>query len=408
MLLKGDYFMKPGLFRATWLMVLSSFFALPAVSHAKNANNNCKITPRFQCRFDAVFAQKTSDDLAQGSANLYWSDALFDQALGDKTTDDLNEGISNFYYTQARFDASLSAKTTDDIAEGVSRFYYTQARFDSSFSGKTTDNLSEGDSNLYYTEDRFDASLGNKTTDDLTEGSTNKYSPWSENNADIYYTGGFVGVGTVSPAEQLSVNGSIIIPAASSVDNDSPGIIAQSNDDFLYDGEYINHYAFGFHFFNGGLNAYMSSYSGVDIFTGGARRIRVNDNGNILLGNVDPLNAPHPLQLENGAHVTAGGVWTDASSIQFKQDVVKLNLKEAESALLGLNPVLFRYKSAPEEQYAGFIAEEVPALVAMDGRKGLSPMDIVAVLTKVVQNQQMEIEILKARLEKIEKSKSRD
>jgi hypothetical protein len=36
----------------------------------------------------------------------------------------------------------------------------------------------------------------------------------------------------------------------------------------------------------------------------------------------------------------------------------------------------------------GFIAEDVPELVAMEDRKGLSAMEIVAVLTTVVQEQQ--------------------
>jgi len=36
----------------------------------------------------------------------------------------------------------------------------------------------------------------------------------------------------------------------------------------------------------------------------------------------------------------------------------------------------------------GFIAEDVPALVATKDRKRLSPMDIVAVITRVVQEQQ--------------------
>jgi hypothetical protein len=39
----------------------------------------------------------------------------------------------------------------------------------------------------------------------------------------------------------------------------------------------------------------------------------------------------------------------------------------------------------------GFIAEDVPALVARKDRKSLSPMDIVAVLTKVVQEQKQTI-----------------
>jgi hypothetical protein len=36
----------------------------------------------------------------------------------------------------------------------------------------------------------------------------------------------------------------------------------------------------------------------------------------------------------------------------------------------------------------GFVAEEVPDLVSTKDRKGLSPMDSVAVLTKVMQEQQ--------------------
>lgn len=35
----------------------------------------------------------------------------------------------------------------------------------------------------------------------------------------------------------------------------------------------------------------------------------------------------------------------------------------------------------------GFIAEDVPELVATRDRKSLSPMDLVAVLTRVVQDQ---------------------
>jgi len=44
-----------------------------------------------------------------------------------------------------------------------------------------------------------------------------------------------------------------------------------------------------------------------------------------------------------------------------------------------------------EEEYVGFIAEDVPDLVANRDRETLSSMDIVAVLTKVVQSQQATI-----------------
>ncbi|MFH1951162.1 MAG: hypothetical protein ABIL06_06070 [Pseudomonadota bacterium] len=51
----------------------------------------------------------------------------------------------------------------------------------------------------------------------------------------------------------------------------------------------------------------------------------------------------------------------------------------------------FSYKADSEEKHVGFIAEEAPALVASKDRKGMSPMDVVAVLTKVVQEQQKTI-----------------
>ncbi|HEX6641186.1 MAG TPA: hypothetical protein VF215_08730, partial [Thermoanaerobaculia bacterium] len=56
----------------------------------------------------------------------------------------------------------------------------------------------------------------------------------------------------------------------------------------------------------------------------------------------------------------------------------------------------------PAEMNVGFIAEEVPDLVATADRKGLSSMDVVAVLTKVMQEQQRTIEDLQTRLQQLE------
>ena len=50
-----------------------------------------------------------------------------------------------------------------------------------------------------------------------------------------------------------------------------------------------------------------------------------------------------------------------------------------------MEPVHYNYKNDLQESYVGFIAEDVPGLVATSDRKGLSAMDIVAVLTKVMQ-----------------------
>jgi Chaperone of endosialidase len=53
-----------------------------------------------------------------------------------------------------------------------------------------------------------------------------------------------------------------------------------------------------------------------------------------------------------------------------------------------LNPVTFTYKVDASEKHVGFIAEDISDLVATRNRKGMSPMDVVAILAKVVEEQQ--------------------
>jgi hypothetical protein len=115
------------------------------------------------------------------------------------------------------------------------------------------------------------------------------------------------------------------------------------------------------------------------------------------------LNADNSLTLANGASLTAGGVWTDASSIVLKENIAVLSSDRAATTLRELNPVTYNYKADRNEKHVGFIAEEVPELVATQDRKSLSPMDIVAVLTKGFQDQQKLIQDQQIRLEKLEK-----
>jgi hypothetical protein len=93
--------------------------------------------------------------------------------------------------------------------------------------------------------------------------------------------------------------------------------------------------------------------------------------------------------MASGAHVTAGGVWTNASSRALKTGVTTLTADAAFATLGALEPVVFRYLEEADEEYVGFIAEDVPDLVATNDRTSLSPMDVVAVLTKVVQEQNL-------------------
>jgi len=60
--------------------------------------------------------------------------------------------------------------------------------------------------------------------------------------------------------------------------------------------------------------------------------------------------------------------------------------------------VKYIYKTNPEDQQLGFISEDVLELVATQDRKVMSSMDVVAVLTKVVQEQQKTITDLRLEL----------
>jgi len=103
------------------------------------------------------------------------------------------------------------------------------------------------------------------------------------------------------------------------------------------------------------------------------------------------LNSDNSLSMASGATCTAAGVWTNASSKELKENIRSLTATDALNTLYGLNPVIYNYKVDKAEDYVGFLAEDAPELVATNDRKGMSPMDVVAVLTKVVQEQQESI-----------------
>ena len=117
-----------------------------------------------------------------------------------------------------------------------------------------------------------------------------------------------------------------------------------------------------------------------------------NADGYIGLGGM--IAPSHPVHHQNGAYLSTGGAWTNASSRNLKHDIQELPITVAMATLNELKPVTFRYNTAPKDQTVGFIAEDVPELVATPDHKGLSTMDIVAVLTSVVKQQQSAIEKL--------------
>ncbi len=139
--------------------------------------------------------------------------------------------------------------------------------------------------------------------------------------------------------------------------------------------------------------------------TAGSSLFTFNTNGTIGVGvsSFDP--SVNVLEFANSARLTKGGVWTNASSRKLKNNITDISAEVALNTIKALKPVTFTYKIEPTESYAGFIAEDVPKIVATNGRQSLAAMDFVAVLTKLVQEQQQAIENLHHRVEQLEQSK---
>ncbi|MDB9327699.1 tail fiber domain-containing protein, partial [Nodularia spumigena CS-590/02] len=111
------------------------------------------------------------------------------------------------------------------------------------------------------------------------------------------------------------------------------------------------------------------------------------------------------LQIKNNGQVI--GNFVQSSSRELKENITDFSTQEAIEALANLNPVKFNYREDNQKQLkAGFIAEDVPELVATADRKAICALDIVAVLTKVIKQQQEELSCLKERLNALEAAAS--
>jgi len=161
-----------------------------------------------------------TDDLTEGSTNLYYTDARADaraqlkiDALVDSapgTLDTLNELAAAL-----GDDANFSGTVTTSIATKLATADFA-ATFDTRLATKDTGNVSEG-SNLYYTNARADArvnlqtgsnlDLSNKSTSDLTEG-TNLY--YTDARAQAVSINNVVEDSTPQLGGDLDLNGNFV------------------------------------------------------------------------------------------------------------------------------------------------------------------------------------------------------
>lgn len=229
-----------------------------------------------------------------------------------------------------------------------------------------------GGLNKFFVED-----LTAATVPFLIEGAT-------PTNALYLDSTGRIGFGTSTPAKNLDISDPIS-PAIRMEQSASPfqawDVVANNNNFYVRD---VNHE----------FNPFIIRPSAGD------NALVLDASGRIGLGVSSPLYQIHH---SSGARLDAGN-WVNASSRAVKQDIRDLDADAAMNTVKALQPVTFAYKANPAETNVGFIAEDVPDLVATSDRKGLSAMDITAVLTKVVQEQQRTIEDLQARLKRLEQN----
>lgn len=138
----------------------------------------------------------------------------------------------------------------------------------------------------------------------------------------------------------------------------------------------------------------------------GAREFTLRNNTNSA-ANVE-------LHLANGAR-NVGGQWLNASSRSYKRNIHELSSEDAMKALRGLKSVTYEFKRDKDhQQRVGFIAEDVPEMLATKDRKTVDPLQIVSVLTKAVQHQEdtlrtkdRKIAIMEAKINHLDKMKTR-
>jgi hypothetical protein len=157
---------------------------------------------------DVITTGSTTDDLAEGTTNQYFTDQRAVDAVTDEIdtavstaidaldTDDIEEGATNQYYTdtRAKTDAAelLTGATLTNITitgDGTGLTITAENGGIQDLTGFDTDDLSEGATNQYFTNQRaldatasaYDATgtaqgiVDGLDTDDIEEGTTNEY-----------------------------------------------------------------------------------------------------------------------------------------------------------------------------------------------------------------------------------------
>jgi hypothetical protein len=199
-------------------------------------------------------------------------------------------------------------------------------------------------------------------------------------------SGGNVGIGNTSPSTKLDVNGDARFTLTNG------GVLLRENGTAQVEAN-IRHNASR----NGVISFTQDGYA--DWWAVGTKPY----DGTLYFSAAFDLSNVKGTLTSAGVWSTTGGGTSDART---KKDI-DYDFDNGIESILKLQPTKFKFKNAPDKQRRGFIAQDVlkiiPDLVLgdgelKDGTYGLDYDGILALAVKAIQEQQIQIEELKAKL----------
>jgi hypothetical protein len=171
----------------SWSYVDASGTLTPTVSLSSFSTTNLSEGTNLYyttARFNSAFSGKSTSDLSEGT-NLYYTDERVDDRVanlltaGSNITLTYDDGAGTL--TIAATEDNLSNNTTDDLAEGSTNLYFTTARARSSISATGDISYNSTTGVISFTASSAVTSVNSQTgtvvldTDDISEGTTNLY-----------------------------------------------------------------------------------------------------------------------------------------------------------------------------------------------------------------------------------------
>ena len=252
---------------------------------------------------------------------------------------------------------------------------------------------------------------------------------------------GNVGIGTSSPNGPLSVqantgNTAIRLIGTSQSSSNNAGIYWYDSNDSTFNGYLGN--------FSGSFDIYNHRSTPMVFSTAATERMRITSGGNVLINKTTASGFPLEVEVfsdgnlayftrqgantkmfmdgttagatafyiqsntTNGVYLTAGGTsWTANSDIRLKNIISPID--SAVDKLSTLNPVIFSWKSDDtNKENIGLIAQDVANVFPQaidtnkDGFLGVRYVELVPVLVKAIQEQQVQIQELSAKVSLLE------